>query len=53
MNASPSVEAGPGEGEAAWNAALLQVEYARRDYAQCLRSSDRDESELARLWQRL
>jgi hypothetical protein len=50
LNASPSVEAGLSDGEAAWNAALIQAEYARRDYAQCLRASERDESELGRLW---
>ena len=53
MNLSSSAEAEPGTGEAAWNAALAQVEYARRDYAQCLGSFARDESELERLWLRL
>jgi hypothetical protein len=53
MKLSSSVEAGLGDGEAAWNAALVQAEYARRDYAQCLSASDRDESELGRLWMRL
>jgi hypothetical protein len=53
MNLSSSVEAGLSDGEAAWNAAFVEAEYARRDYAQCLRASDRDESELGRLWMHL
>jgi len=53
MTASSSVDAGLGDIEAAWKAALVQAEYARRDYAQCLRAADRDESELGRLWLRL
>jgi hypothetical protein len=53
MNASSNVETELSNGEAAWNAALVQVEYARRDYALCLDASDRDESELGRLWLRL
>ena len=46
MNASSNVETELSNGEAAWNAALVQVEYARRDYALCLDASDR-----LRLWQ--
>lgn len=53
MNASLNVEADLSDGDSAWNAALIQVEYARRDYAQCLNASDRNESELGRLWLRL
>jgi hypothetical protein len=53
MNVPSSVEAASSGGEAAWNAAFVQAEYARRDYAQCLASPDRDESELGRLWIRL
>jgi len=50
VNPSSSVEAELSNAESAWNAALIQVEYARLDYAQCLKSPDRDESELERLW---
>ena len=53
MNVIPSLEAELSDGEAAWNAAIVQAAYARRDYAQCLRASDRDESVLERLWLRL
>ena len=53
MDVSSSVETGLSDGEAVWKAALVQAEYARRDYAQCLKATDRDESELARLWLRL
>jgi hypothetical protein len=53
MNASASVEAELVDGEAAWSEALVQAEYARRDYAQCLKAPERDESELGRLWLRL
>jgi hypothetical protein len=53
MTALSSVEAELSDGEAAWSEALVQAEYARRDYAQCLRAPERDESELRRLWLRL
>lgn len=53
MTSSWRAESDFGDSEAEWRAALVQAEYARRDYDQCLRGPDRDESELGRLWLRL
>jgi hypothetical protein len=49
MSASPRTEV-EASVEAEWLAALVQVEHARQDYAQCLRAADREESEVGRLW---
>jgi hypothetical protein len=47
------VAAEPEDGESAWKAAFVQAEGARQAYAQCLRATDQDQSELGRLWLRL
>lgn len=52
MSATPRAD-GNDYVEAQWRAAVVQVEHARQDYAQCLRAADPDESELGRLWLRL
>ena len=52
MSASPRAEMAA-DVEAEWGAAMVQAEHARQDYAQYLRSADREESELGRLWLRL
>ena len=36
--------------EVEWLAALVQVQNARQNYAQYLRATDREESEVERLW---
>jgi hypothetical protein len=50
---SLSEAAAPAEAEVQWLEAVVQVEHARQDYAQYLKSSDKVESEVGRLWLRL
>jgi hypothetical protein len=52
MSASTRLQV-PAEVEAHWLTAVVQAENARQDYAEYLKSSDRQESEVGRLWIRL
>jgi hypothetical protein len=44
---------GPDPVEQAWLQMIVEAEQARQEYTEYLRSSDREESELGRLWLRL
>jgi hypothetical protein len=52
MSSLSEVEA-PAEAEVQWLAAVVQVEHARQDYAQYLKSPEKLEAEVGRLWLRL
>jgi hypothetical protein len=43
----------PAETEIQWLAAVVQVEHARQDYAEYLKSPEKLEAESGRLWLRL
>jgi hypothetical protein len=49
MSASPQAEVAANI-EADWRSALIRAERARQDYAQYMKTPDRDESELQRMW---